>query len=96
MKFKISRSQWEETGRKAGWIKNIPSLSNKFVEKLVSFPESNMGSTTVKLDLNNGQKINKVVVDQEGTILYVGSKRIDCSEDLGFKTSDIVNVSSDQ
>jgi len=98
MKFKISKFKWLETGRKAGWIKEAGSLSlpNQFVEKLTSFPETSMGAMTIKLALGNGQTISSVVVDQEGTILWVGGKRIERPEDLAFKPSDVVDVTSER
>lgn len=100
MKFKISKSQWEEMGKKAGWLNKSAQTTSlkipgKFISKLADFPESSMGAVTIKLDLFNGQKVNDVIVDQEGTILWVNGKRATRPEDLKFNPNDIINVSSD-
>ena len=33
MKIKLSKSQWEDAGRKAGWINTIASLAPEILEK---------------------------------------------------------------
>ncbi|OGV64703.1 MAG: hypothetical protein A2283_15895 [Lentisphaerae bacterium RIFOXYA12_FULL_48_11] len=72
-----------------------PSLPDKFRDQVAQFPESSMGANRIKIDLADGRRIYDTVVDGIGIIVMIGNKKIQTLEDLDFKTSDIISVTSE-
>lgn len=71
MKVALSKSQWEEMGKKAGWFSGEkPSiiLDEKWQKYLESQVESRMGSQDVTISLKDGSVFDSYVINGERLI----------------------------
>ena len=67
-------------------------LSKALSEKAASFPESSYGAVGATLVLKNGTHVPDVVLAWGSEIVRVENRSVECEADLGFKISDIADV----
>jgi len=70
-------------------------LPEYLCEKTYGFPEYSYGANKVTLLLNDGRRIQHVLLAWGRTIVKIKEKKIEKDEDLPFKIKDIIDVISE-
>jgi len=70
-------------------------LPESISDKVKNFPEYRMGANRVKLVLKNGAVINDVYIAWSTSIVKIGNKLVESSDQLNFEVDDIYEVIDD-